>query len=296
MIALLALSIAVFSGALADLPTDCGVPAIEPDLTDIITPVERIVGGKEVKENSWPWQIQLRYNGNFLCGGSVIAEDWVLTAAHCVDGRSTSAYSVRAGRHTRYGVDPYEQSSDVKKIYEHEQYTSSSMDNDVALMHVSTPFKFNKYVSPVCLTDSDPKGGRDAWVTGWGNVKDSCCDGYLKQALLPIIDRATCGKVSNWGSTITADMVCAGWDDGSQSACNGDSGGPLSVYDEDSERFVQVGVVSWGHVTCKKKPNVYAGVHYFKPWILEKIAQAEEEERMAEKKFYRRFGAAFAQN
>jgi secreted trypsin-like serine protease len=290
MIGLLLLALA-YSASAVPLPSSCGKQEIQPNLSNVITP--KVVGGKEAIRNSWPWQIQLRYAGGHYCGGSVLSNDWILTASHCIQN-AASSYSVRAGRHTRSGNDPYEQASSVRQLIPHENYNPSTINNDVALIRLSTQLTFNTYVQPVCLTSTEPAGGTQAWLTGWGNVQGTCCDGNLKQALLPIISRSQCSAATWWGSNITPGMVCAGYADGSQGACNGDSGGPLVI--QNSSTFYQVGIVSWGHRTCQaaNKPSVFANVDYYEAWIKAKIVQVErEEELVSSKKFHPRLGAAF---
>jgi secreted trypsin-like serine protease len=293
MISLLVVLALVGYASAVPLPGTCGTTPIAPDLSNTVTP--KVVGGKEAIPNSWPWQMQVRYNGGHYCGASILSNDWMLCAAHCVFGNAAASYSLRAGRHTRTGTnEPNEQISSVRTLIPHESYSSSSLDNDVSLIRLTTALTFNNYVQPVCLTNSEPAAGTDAWLSGWGNVAGTCCDGKLKQALLPIIARSQCSAALWWGSNITPGMVCAGYADGSQGACNGDSGGPLVV--KTGGLFYQVGTVSWGHRTCDaaNKPPVFGNVNYYKTWITSKITMVEkEEEEMQARKFHPRLGAAF---
>jgi len=294
IVILVALSL-VYAASAVPLPSVCGKPAIAPNLNKLSS---KVVGGKEAIQNSWPWQVQVRYNGGHYCGASILSNDWMLCAAHCVYGSALSGYSLRAGRHTRSGVggtDAYEQISAARQIIYHESYNPSTINNDVSLIRISTAFTFNNQVSPVCLTSAEPAGGTSAWLTGWGNVQGTCCDGKLKQAMLPIIARTTCSSSPYWTGMITSGMICAGYADASQGGCNGDSGGPL-VTRSSTGIFSQVGIVSWGSSTCKDvyKPTVFANVNYFRTWITSKITMLEkEEEEIQARKFHPRLGAAF---
>jgi len=291
MFALVVLCALAYSAS-AQLPTNCGTPAIPPKLTG-----NKIVSNTEATKHSWPWQVQLRYNGGHYCGGSVIANGYVLSAAHCVFRKTVSQFSFRAGRHTRTGLnEPNEQTSAATQIIVHENYSPITINNDITLIRLATPYRFNDYVSPSCLADTEPAAGTDVWVSGWGNVQGTCCDGDLKQAKLPIISRATCQSL--WSAVnnipITEGMLCAGNANGYPSACNGDSGGPL-VAQTDANKFVQVGIVSWGSNGCKEpnQPNVYANVARYRSWIVSKINQIEKEEALLSGKFHPRLGAAF---
>lgn len=213
--------------------------------------------------------------------------------------RPASLFSLRAGRHTRTGInEPYEQTSAAALIIKHESYDTYTMDSDVALIRLQTPFTFNDYVSPSCLADTEPQGNTTVWVAGWGYVEDTCCDGNLKQAKLPIIDRATCQSLMTSASVpipITAGMLCAGTASGYPSTCNGDSGGAV-VVQTDANKFVQVGLVSWSMGGCDSpNPNVYANVARYKPWIVSKISQFEKEQALVSGKYHPRLrlGAAF---
>jgi len=266
--AILLLSLAA---ARAHLPSNCGQPAISPVVG------EKIVGGQEAVVGSWPWQISLRYGGSHICGASIIATNYVVTAAHCTYGSAMASFSLRAGRHTVSGTDANEQIGTPQTMWQHESYNPNTINNDITLFRISTPYRFNNYVSAVCLPASEITTSNVAmYATGWGEVQGTCCTGRLKQAYLPSIDRTTCQR-SYYGSSVTTAMICAGYDIG-DNICFGDSGGPLVAYR--SNRWELHGASSWVSSTvCRDGgPGVFTNIRYFDSWIRNKITVAEAEE------------------
>jgi len=221
--------------------------------------MERVVGGSTIAITARPYQIGLFRSGSFSCGGSLIGTNRVLTAAHCTAGASASALTIRYGSASQTGGAVIQ----VSAIRQHASYSSSTIDYDVAVLTLASSFTpgTNAAVATLAAAGSDPAAGGAAIVTGWGRTSSGgSTSASLLQASLSIIARATCN--SAWGSqTVTARMVCA--HHASRSACNGDSGGPLTV------GGVQVGVVSWGPSTCTSAtlPTAYSAVGNLRSWI-----------------------------
>jgi trypsin len=220
-----------------------------------------IVGGSVATANEFPWQIWLHptnYNGVY-CGASLISSDWVLTAAHCVQGYSAAGLVVDLGMHTVGGTNPYRQTKTLSQIIVHPQYNSSTMDYDYALLRMSSAATLNSAVAPIALaTSSDAAlyaNGVNAIVSGWGTTSSGgSVSSVLRKATVPIVDNATCN--SNYGGGITARMVCAGFPQGGVDSCQGDSGGPLFVNTASAPKLI--GVVSWGDgCALAGKPGVY---------------------------------------
>ena len=211
-------------------------------------PQPMIVGGEEVDpacpDCKYPFMATLQYNfgggSNHFCGGSLVREDWIVTAAHCVTGLSPSEIKVKLGMHDLDGTQGY-QVLYVDQIIIHPDYSSWSLDNDYALLHLSS----NSWFEPIKLVTSDSHDEEPVMSTtmGWGATQSG---GWSSDVLLevnvPIDD--SCGNYSN--SEITNNMVCAGDSNGGEDSCQGDSGGPLIMTNSDGE-YELIGIVSWGY-------------------------------------------------
>uniref|UniRef100_A0A8C7ZCT1 chymotrypsin n=1 Tax=Oryzias sinensis TaxID=183150 RepID=A0A8C7ZCT1_9TELE len=247
------------------MSTGCGRPAISP----IVTGYSRIVNGEEAVPHSWPWQASLQdWSGFHFCGGSLINENWVVTAAHC--NVRTSHYVI-LGEHDRNSNAENIQVLNVGQVFKHPQYNSYTINNDILLIKLATPAQLNTRVSPVCVAETTDNfdGGMMCMTSGWGLTHHANANtpALLQQAALPLLTNANCS--SYWGSNITDLMICAGAS--GASSCMGDSGGPL-VCQKDGA-WTLVGIVSWGSSTCSTSmPGVYARVTKLRAWMDQTIA------------------------
>ncbi|XP_060930795.1 chymotrypsin-like elastase family member 2A [Limanda limanda] len=248
----------------------CGLPTFPPLAT-------RVVGGEDVRPQSWPWQISLQYNRQgewrHTCGGTLISNQWVLTAAHCIS--SGREYRVGLGKHNLIENEAGAVFMGTANIIVHEKWNPFFIRNDIALIKLETPVSFSDSIMAACL----PAAGfllahnEPCYVTGWGRISTGgpIAD-ILQQALLPVVDHATCTKPDWWGSQVKDTMVCAGGD-GVVSGCNGDSGGPLNCRGADGTWGVH-GIVSFGSgLSCNfpKKPTVFTQVSSYSDWISSKM-------------------------
>ncbi|XP_072044677.1 transmembrane protease serine 13-like [Amphiura filiformis] len=245
----------------------------------------RILGGQEASEGSWPWQVQLRrYDHSdgttqFICGGTLI-DDWhVLTAAHCFTangGDDTRDWYVVLGRHHR---DVGGFFSGVTKITMHPAYNTLTLQHDIALVELKQPR--NKYAVNINHACLDSKQLLDeevmCFATGWGTTKYlGGMASVLHEANLPVLDQQSCSSSLVYGSMFADTMLCAGFLNGGIDACQGDSGGPLVCKFRDvssnNGRWYLMGITSWG-IGCGlvNKPGVYTKVQEYIPWIRQQV-------------------------
>ncbi|XP_009893035.1 PREDICTED: transmembrane protease serine 5-like, partial [Charadrius vociferus] len=232
----------------------------------------RVVGGADVPPGRWPWQVSLYHGSQHRCGGSVLAHQWIVTAAHCLHSYrrlQASAWLVFAGV-IAHGSIKQEAGVSVKKIIYHPLYNDNSLDYDIALMKLQVPLNFSDAIRAVCLPPShqDLLQGTQCWVSGWGYTRPDQAQvtETLKEALVPLIGTQRCNSSCMYAGELTPRMLCAGYLHGKIDACQGDSGGPLVCQDEFAWRLV--GIVSWGQGCAEPNhPGVYTNVAQLLPWI-----------------------------
>ncbi|XP_072506337.1 chymotrypsin-like elastase family member 1 [Notamacropus eugenii] len=248
-------------------------------LEDLPDTNARVVGGTNAPKNSWPSQISLQYSSggswHHTCGGTLVNQKWVMTAAHCVD--SNLSFRVVAGEHNLSQNDGTEQSVSVSKIVKHSNWNPQNVaaGYDIALLRLSKSVTLNSHVQLAKLPPSGQILANNApcYITGWGLTKtNGQLAQNLQQAYLPVVDYATCSSSSYWGSTVKNTMVCAGGD-GVKSGCQGDSGGPLNC--QVNGQYVVHGVTSFvSSLGCNvaRKPTVFTRVSNYISWINNPVA------------------------
>ncbi|XP_014272561.1 venom serine protease 34 [Halyomorpha halys] len=241
----------------------------------------RIVGGFETGKNEYPWMVSLS-NG---CGGSIITPYHVLTAAHCTHGESPSKIVVSAGRHYQYGKNQYLQNHRVARIIQHAGYdddSDASLD-DISVLVLATPIRFNQFVGPVCMPSSRYNlVGEYIKVTGWGLTKGTGSENALREVDVQVINNAVCKR--SWpllNSRLT--QICAYTP--KKDSCNGDSGGALVYLDPTTNRYTQVALVSYGHPECGSvaKPSVNTDVFAYLDWVKAAVAQTSPKQQICTK-------------
>lgn len=270
----------VACGAPGDTPAPASERPAEPangaaaPLSELEQP---IIGGGDATPGEWPWQAQIDRLGSHWCGGSLLSDRWVLTAAHCVAGQVAGSFEVSLGVHTRSMPTANVQTRDVSRLIVHPDYDASAIENDVALIELSSPVTFTAFVQPIALGQSEAPVGGSAYVTGFGNfAPGSGAADTLKEALLPVRSADTCNAPeSPLGLEVTDSMLCAGYLTGEDGGCHGDSGGPLVMPSSAfSNGWELVGVVSWGVGHFCSSYTVFARVSELAGWVLGEIGGA----------------------
>ncbi|XP_044272428.1 phenoloxidase-activating factor 3-like [Tribolium madens] len=254
----------------------------------------RIMEGGVATRGEFPWMALIAYktgdspeDEDFKCGGSLINERYVLTAAHCLD--EASILGIRLGEYdiqTEKDCDSRGQNCEppvqdllIDKIIIHSRYNPSTYSNDIGLIRLATPANFNyDNVKPICL----PHGnllkanlvGKFLTVTGWGVTETGHKSMILSKVSIPIVPLKECQKLYGKFKPISKGQICAGGYKGRDS-CSGDSGGPLQYITSlgPTQRYVQEGIVSYGPSQCgiNGRPAIYTDVKEYMSWILDTI-------------------------
>lgn len=233
---------------------------------------QRIIGGVVAKPGAWPWMVALvssgetnNYDAQF-CGGALIAPNWVATAAHCVD---EPPFEVLVG------VDDLNDTGTrikVKNVYVHPGYYNSTglFVADIALLELET--NTSQTLIPLYEGTGDLEGVMST-VIGWGAM-DPDGSNYahaLMQVAMPIVAQQACNTA--YDGIISDYEVCAGYDDGEKDSCEGDSGGPLMIYENGAWKLA--GIVSWGEgCAVPGYYGVYARISSVRDWINEIMSPA----------------------
>ena len=224
----------------------------------------RIVGGVEATPGEFPWAIYL-ITGPYACGASLITPDWVLTAAHCIDGQSPSNMSATIGRHDLNTSTGH--TINIAQAIMHPNYNSSTFNNDIALLKLATPINDVTTIGLVTDDMTVDDAGNTMTVAGWGATSwQGPSSDVLLKVSMPIVTQAACSAA--YGNGITSNMICAGVPEGGIDSCQGDSGGPMMVRNAADTAWLQAGVVSFGEECATAGYyGVYARVSQYTAWI-----------------------------
>ncbi|XP_068233925.1 clotting factor G beta subunit-like isoform X1 [Palaemon carinicauda] len=250
----------------------------------------RIVGGQRVKpKNKYPWMVGIQVpkllKDVYVCGGAIINDLYVVTAAHCLinfDGTKRQPNDLLVGladhrqNSTQDDVEGVTAHVRVQEVIIHEKY-GPRYNNDIGLLKLRKPLDLSSYkqLKPVCLptNPSNTYEGAIGVIYGWGIMnKNDDLSKVLRETTVPILDPG-CNGVVFENTEITPMMLCAGYPEGDKDTCGGDSGGPLTV--QENERHILVGVTSFGRGCGKKNsPGVYTRVTSLLDWILNNTKDA----------------------
>lgn len=242
----------------------------------------KIIGGRVADADASPWMAGLVYKGESpyegqFCGASLIAKDWVLTAAHCVYEESPSSFEVIINQPNL--TKSTGERSTVERIIIHPKFDDVQLYNDLALVKLKTPSSQKPIILSSPYSNFDFTGN-PVVALGWGlaSTTEKKYPENLQQVGLSIIDTAKCSKALRAYGGVTDKMLCAGVDSGKKDTCNGDSGGPLLVFDKLNQSWKQVGITSWGADNCAVEGSygVYTRVKDYAEFISDNICSATQ--------------------
>ncbi|PRD33952.1 UNVERIFIED_CONTAM: Proclotting enzyme [Trichonephila clavipes] len=233
----------------------------------------RIVGGTVSVPHEWSWMVALLRRSRFFCGGVIINDWYVLTAAHCILGVRLKDLKVRLGEYNFNEKNSHQEDIAVAEIKRHALFVTLTFQHDIALLKLRRRIEYTKFIGSICL----PNPGRgnfsdmNATVVGWGTVSfGGKASPVLRQVTIPVWDNDECDRVYRF-ERITESFLCAGSPENGEDACQGDSGGPLMTINEEG-RWEVIGIVSWGR-RCGDPtfPGVYTRVTTYLDWINENM-------------------------
>ncbi|XP_031622055.1 trypsin-1-like isoform X2 [Contarinia nasturtii] len=252
----------------------------------------RIIGGTNAVRGSMPFMASLTRRGGHYCGASIINEQWLVTAAHCVCtgfDEIMPPHRIRAivGLHAISEFkhkddntinDSFEKAYEIqfRNIVVHPNYECKRPDNDIALLELSQPIKFSKSVQPICISSNGKNKTYDneaAFISGWGNLDEEFNIGtrpdILQIAEVRVWSNYECQASFDQQKkmkTIQSTQMCAGKRSGGVDACWADSGGPMVSTGDDG----LIGIVSTG-IGCARPglPGIYTRVSEYTQWIRE---------------------------
>ena len=244
----------------------------------------RIVGGQPTTIEENPWQVAIAPKGEtFWCGGSIISDRWIVTAAHCMYDREGGPRIPTAKIRVKIGATNIATQGEwiaIAKAIVHDKYKNRPLDPereyldghdaDIALIKLKAPLGKGRSIA---LASKAVSVVGDLVVTGWGDTSTGGSSSVvLRTVRVPYVPKEICTKPEAYGNRVRFGMLCGGYPEGGKDSCNGDSGGPLVM--GKAPNATLVGVVSWGDGCAEaKKYGVYTSVQEYRSWITQTMKQ-----------------------
>ena len=268
---LLVTAVALLSSAKVNL-------ASVSSIQDLADQAPRIIGGTDSTVEEWPSVVFIYIpidNGYVMCGGNLIAPNWVLTAAHClVDdfGNHRHAAGMVVVLGTTDLTGEMHERREVTNVIVHPDYNYLDVaeGSDIALLELA----IQSEQPTMALYSGKPDVGADATVIGWGVTgydaqgNSQTAVNNLQEVAIPIVSNEVCNRPESYNGAIIDSQLCAGFAEGGKDSCQGDSGGPLMALQDG--KYKQVGIVSFGDgCALPNKYGVYTRISSFRVWIEE---------------------------
>ncbi|XP_077562174.1 proclotting enzyme-like isoform X3 [Haemaphysalis longicornis] len=276
MLLLLLVVLQIGLGCATTNTTGCGLSSVS--VSD-----NRVVNGRPAAVGAWPWMAAI-YRKNegraeVGCGGALVSDKHVLTAAHCVSVGVRArllpphVFTVRLGDHDLSSTDdPTEPvDAEVVDVVRHQRYDPRTYANDITLLVLREPVRWNRFVQPACLPfgplANESLKDYNAFIVGWGATKfNGAGSSVLRQAQIPVWDETKCSSAYAQHLPISNSQLCAGDVNATKDSCQGDSGGPLLLPHQ--RRYYVIGIVSSGKDCATPGfPGIYTRVSSYLDWL-----------------------------
>ena len=244
-------------------------------------PSMRIIGGVQTSIKDFPYMATVHgwnpFKTWYYCGGGIIAEQWIITVAHCLPIWFSKAPV--PDLYVAVGLDEkkktFQNKLEIEGYFRHPEHALFEDQHDIALIKLVNKIQFNEKVQKLQLPRKNEEqeytgNNKRVTVAGWGMEKENGSRSeFLRTVSFAILADSLCEHDHNFNKTI---HICAGTIDGSKDTCNGDSGSPLVVESKNGGGFTVLGLTSFGTGgprTCGRKnsPGAYTRMSYYLDWI-----------------------------